>query len=80
MADWKTISVLSVGRDNTVYDNTDQSAVPQSTKYWSSSPNCDTGLTEFYNDNTAKYYCGYYALISPTLRHLCQLCCSQVGQ
>ena len=62
VADWKTISILSVGRDNTVYDNTDQSAVPQSTKYWSASPNCDTGITEYYNVGTAPYYCGYYAL------------------
>ena len=60
-ADWRALAVFSLGRDNRDYTSANQSAIPQSTKYWSSSPSCDTGLTEYYNNNTAKYYCGYYA-------------------
>jgi Tfp pilus tip-associated adhesin PilY1 len=59
--DWKTLAIISLGRDNHDYTSADQSAIPQSTKYWSSSLNCDTGITEYYDNTTAKYYCGYYA-------------------
>ena len=59
--DWKTLAIISLGRDNHDYTSADQSAIPQSTKYWSSSPNCDTGITEYYDNTNAKYYCGYYA-------------------
>ena len=74
-ADWKTISIFSLGRNDRDYTSADKSAVPQSTKYWSSSPNCDTGLTEYYDNTSAKYYCGYYAFDVTMLPHPIRLLC-----
>ena len=59
--DWKTLVMFSLGRNDRDYTTTDKSAVPQTTKYWSSSSSCDTGIAEYYNATTAPYYCGYYA-------------------
>jgi len=53
--------MFSLGRNDRDYTAADKSAVPQSTKYWSSSSSCDAGITEYYNATTAPYYCGYYA-------------------
>ncbi len=59
--DWRTLVMFSLGRNDRDYTTTDKSAVPQSTKYWSSSSSCDAGIAEYYNATTAPYYCGYYA-------------------
>ncbi|MRR17027.1 MAG: hypothetical protein EG826_11285 [Deltaproteobacteria bacterium] len=59
--DWRTLVMFSLGRNDRDYTAADKSAVPQSTKYWSSSSSCDAGITEYYNATTAPYYCGYYA-------------------
>jgi len=59
--DWKTLVMFSLGKNDRDYTTTDKSAEPRTTKYWSSSANCDTGITENYNASTAPYYCGYYA-------------------
>ncbi len=58
--DWKTLVLFSLGKNDRDYSNTDKSAVRQSTKYWSSSVSCDTGIQETW-DTTHLNYCGYYA-------------------
>ncbi len=58
VSDWQTLAVFSVGRNDAIYDDT---VASNSTKYWSSSPTCDAGLSDTYNSTTAPYYCGYYA-------------------
>ena len=63
-ADWKTLAVFSVGRNDRDYTAADKSAVPQSTKYWSLNASCDGNLRERYDSTDAVntyYYCGYYA-------------------
>jgi type IV pilus assembly protein PilY1 len=63
-ADWKTLAVFSLGRNDRDYTAADKSAVPQSTKYWSWNSSCDGNLKETYDgtDTTnTYYYCGYYA-------------------
>jgi type IV pilus assembly protein PilY1 len=59
-SDWKTLVMFSLGKNDRDYSNTDKSAVRQSTKYWSSSVSCDTGIQETW-DATHVNYCGYYA-------------------
>ncbi|OQB54210.1 MAG: hypothetical protein BWX99_02187 [Deltaproteobacteria bacterium ADurb.Bin151] len=59
--DWKTLVMFSLGRNDRVYTSTLGAVPDTSTKYWSSSAYCDTGITEYYNATTAPYYCGYYA-------------------
>ena len=58
--DWKTLVMFSLGKNDRDYSNTDKSAVRQSTKYWSSSVSCDTGIQETW-DTTHLNYCGYYS-------------------
>jgi type IV pilus assembly protein PilY1 len=58
--DWKTLVMFSLGKNDRDYSTTDKSAVRQSTKYWSSSVSCDTGIQETW-DATHVNYCGYYA-------------------
>jgi len=61
VSDWRTLVMFSLGRNDRDYTTADKSTVPQTTKLWSSSTSCDTGLAETYNATTAPYYCGYYA-------------------
>lgn len=58
--DWKTLVMFSLGRNDCDYLTTNKSAVRQSTKYWSSSASCDTGIQEA-TDGSHLNYCGYYA-------------------
>ncbi|MEN6432064.1 MAG: PilC/PilY family type IV pilus protein [Smithella sp.] len=58
--DWKTLVMFSLGRNDCDYSTTNKSAVRQSTKYWSSSASCDTGIQEA-TDGSHLNYCGYYA-------------------
>ena len=60
-SDWRTLVMFSLGRNDRDYTNADKSSVPQTTKLWSSSASCDSGIAEVYNATTAPYYCGYYA-------------------
>ncbi|MGO9377488.1 MAG: pilus assembly protein [Dissulfurispiraceae bacterium] len=65
-SDWHTLAVLSVGRNDNIYNNTVAvgSTPPTgqfSTGYWSSSPNCDSGFANYYNSTNSPYFCGYYA-------------------
>ncbi len=57
--DWRTLAVVSLGRNDRDYTNAVPSA--NATKYWSSSTACDTGLAHAYS-TANPYYCGYYAL------------------
>jgi len=64
VSDWHTLAILSVGRNDAVYDNATAS---NSTKYWSSSATCDANFCDTYNPSpttncpvAAPYYCGYY--------------------
>lgn len=59
--DWRTLVMFSLGRNDRDYTSTLGTVPDTSTKYWSSSASCDTGITEYYNATTAQYYCGYYA-------------------
>ena len=60
-ADWKTLVMFSLGRNDRDPASTLGSVPDTSTKYWSSSASCDTGISEYYDATTAPYYCGYYA-------------------
>jgi type IV pilus assembly protein PilY1 len=55
---WITLAILSVGRNDNIYDNT---TAVNSTNYWSSSTSCDSGFSSTYDNVNAPYYCGYYA-------------------
>jgi type IV pilus assembly protein PilY1 len=60
-ADWRTLVMFSLGRNDCDYTNTDKTAVRQSTKYWATTgSNCSSGLQEKW-DATHLNYCGYYA-------------------
>ncbi|MEE9911465.1 MAG: hypothetical protein K4571_07045 [Deltaproteobacteria bacterium] len=59
--DWRTLVMVSLGRNDRDYTTADKSAVPETTKLWSSAVSCDSGLTEYYDSTLAPYYCGYYA-------------------
>jgi len=62
--DWKTLAIFSLGRNDRDYTTADKSAVPQSTKYWSTNSSCDGNLKEAYDSTDTThtyYYCGYYA-------------------
>jgi len=52
--------MFSLGRNDRDYSTADKSAIRQSTKYWSSSASCDTGIQETW-DSAHLNYCGYYA-------------------
>jgi Tfp pilus tip-associated adhesin PilY1 len=52
--------MFSLGKNDRDYSNTDKSTIRQSTKYWSSSVSCDTGIQETWDANHVNY-CGYYA-------------------
>ncbi|HMK43182.1 MAG TPA: hypothetical protein VK445_03515 [Dissulfurispiraceae bacterium] len=56
VADWHTIAVAGLGRNDNDYTASDSAT---STKLWSSSSNCDSGLSSTYS-TTTPYYCGYY--------------------
>jgi type IV pilus assembly protein PilY1 len=58
VGEWKTLAVLSLGRNDNIYDNTE---AVNSTKFWSSSASCDAGFSSVYNGTSAPYFCGYYA-------------------
>jgi hypothetical protein len=57
-AEWRTIAVVSLGRNDRDYTNAAPAAT--ATKYWSSATTCDTGFSDTYS-STTPYYCGYYA-------------------
>jgi type IV pilus assembly protein PilY1 len=60
--DWRTIAVVSLGRNDRDYTNAAPAAT--ATKYWSSSATCDAGLSHTYissGGSATPYYCGYYA-------------------
>jgi type IV pilus assembly protein PilY1 len=57
-ADWRTLAVVSLGRNDRDYTNGAPTA--SATKYWSAVSSCDSGLADGYSVSNP-YYCGYHA-------------------